>query len=828
MKQIVLTILAWWLASPWLASGQAPANNPVQLTVQVDQPGAEINPAMWGIFFEDINFGADGGLYAELVKNRGFEFPEKLMGWTQPTDGKSGKASVSSDNPFHPANPHHLRLESSAGGFRIVNEGFRGMGVRAKEDYDFSVQGRLIGGSGTLRVELIDPQGEVLSSGQLNISSADWKKYSLKIVPKATEPKARLRLQLEGSGIVALDMVSLFPRKTWKNRPGGLRQDMVQLLADLKPGFLRFPGGCIVEGSELDRRYQWKKTIGPAAERELLINRWNYEFKHRPAPDYFQSFGLGFFEFFQLCEDIGAEPLPILNCGMACQFNSGQLVPLDQLDPYIQDALDLIEFANGLADSAWGAKRAAMGHPAPFGLKMLGIGNEQWGPQYIERYSRFAQALKMRYPEIRLISSAGPAPADERFDFLWPKLRELKADIVDEHCYANPSWFFSSAARYDTYSRTGPKVFMGEYAAQSDRIASVDNTNNWECALSEAAFMTGLERNADVVQMASYAPLTAHIDAWQWTPNLIWADNLRSYGTPSYYVQQLFMHHRGDRVLPVWLEGDSPQTEATGGITLGTYHSSAEFKDLQISQGGRMVYTADFTGLDGWSKDSGNWSAADGVLKQADPGAIASITPASLVWTNYSISVKARKLAGSEGFMISFRQLGSNSRVQWNLGGWGNRQHGMQSLLGGQERIVQRVPGLIETGRWYDVRIELNGSHISGYLDGKLIQEVDIPLFRNSGLFVSAARDTRAGDVILKIVNADARARDLAIHLPGAKKMGRSLQEIILTHDSLAAANNLAQPLEVAPRRSWRKLGKTGLQQSIPANAFMVLRIPAK
>ena len=326
---------------------------------------------------------------------------------------------------------------------------------------------------------------------------------------------------------------------------------MVQTLADLKPGFLRFPGGCIVEGSELDQRYQWKNTIGPIEDRKLLINRWNYEFLHRPTPDYFQTFGLGFFEFFQLCEDIGAEPLPILNCGMACQFNSGELVPLEQLDPFIQDALDLIEFANGPATSLWGAKRAALGHPQPFNLKMLGVGNEQWGAQYIERYARFAKVLKEKHPEILLVSDAGPSPADDRFNFLWPKLRELKADIVDEHCYANPIWFLANTHRYDNYDRNGPKVFMGEYAAQSVAMVSPKNRNNLECALAEAAYMTGLERNADVVRMASYAPLFAHVDAWQWTPNLIWCDNLRVYGTPNYYVQQLFSRNRGDVVLPV-------------------------------------------------------------------------------------------------------------------------------------------------------------------------------------------------------------------------------------------------------------------------------------
>ena len=524
------------------------------LTVQTDQPGARINPAMWGIFFEDINLGADGGIYAELVKNRGFEFPDPLMGW-KTSHSKSGGTEIRSDSPFHAANPRYLRLRSEGGpATGAHNEGFRGIGVKAGESYDFRAQLRAAHGKPSLAIQLTAPSGQLLASARLRNFAGDWQPRTIRLRANATEPKARLELIVEGQGALDLDMVSLFPRKTWKHRPGGLRADMVQLLADLKPGFLRFPGGCIVEGNVLTNRYQWKNTIGPVAERKLLINRWNFEFKHRPTPDYFQTFGLGFFEYFQLCEDIGAEPMPILNCGMACQFNSGELCPLDQLDVYIQDALDLIEFANGPVTSTWGAKRAALGHPKPFDLKLLGIGNENWEAPYIERYAKFHRVLKAKHPEIQLISSAGPSPDDKRFHYAWEKLRELGADIVDEHSYANPKWFFENTHRYDNYDRKGPKVFFGEYAAQSDKTVSVLNRNNLECAISEAAFMTGLERNTDVVRMASHAPLFGHEDGWQWRPNLLWVDNLRSYGTPNYYVQQLFSRNRGDVTLPVKLE----------------------------------------------------------------------------------------------------------------------------------------------------------------------------------------------------------------------------------------------------------------------------------
>ena len=537
---------------------------PVILTVHADRPGAKINPAMWGIFFEDINFGADGGLYAELVKNRGFEFPDPLMGWIKISPSLArGELSVRDDAPFDPANPHYVRLQSEGTApFGISNEGFRGIGARKNETYNFSARIRTVASAPGLRIQLYGGDGMLLDSVGLTNFSGDWQKCTAALHARDTDAGARLAVLLEGKGTVDLDFVSLFPEHTWRDRPGGLRADMVQALADLHPGFLRFPGGCIVEGSVLSRRYQWKNTIGPVEDRQLLVNRWNYEFLHRPTPDYYQSFGLGFFEFFQLCEDIGAEPLPILNCGMACQFNSGELCPLDALQLYIQDALDLIEFANGTPDSAWGAKRAALGHPEPFHLKMLGVGNEQWGQQYLDRYVKFAVAIKAKYPEIQLVSAAGPDPADSRFQFAWSKLPALHADIIDEHCYALPEWFYTNTHRYDRYDRNGPKVFMGEYAAQSVGVVSVKNRNNLDCALAEAAYMTGLERNADVVRMASYAPLFANADAWQWTPDLIWVDSLRVCRTPNYYVQQLFSRNRGDVVLPTGL--GEVETSASG------------------------------------------------------------------------------------------------------------------------------------------------------------------------------------------------------------------------------------------------------------------------
>ena len=527
------------------------------ITVKANHPGITIKSTMWGIFFEDINLAADGGIYAELVKNRSFEFTNPLMGWKELDKGtKGGSILVINREAVNKNNPRYIRIKNAiTGNYGIANEGFRGMGIEKDKQYNFSVWARWPQGSAVkLRIELVNEKGETIGTTHLNNSnSAEWKKYTGSLTATATDAKAQLNIWFEGKGSVDMDMISLFPQDTWKKRPGGLRADLVQLLADMKPGFIRFPGGCIVEGRDLANRYQWKKTVGKVEDRQLIINRWNTEFANRSTPDYFQSFGLGFYEYFLLAEDIGASPLPILNCGMACQFNTAEVVPTDQLDPYVQDALDLIEFANGSITTKWGRLRAAMGHPAPFNLKMMGVGNEQWGPQYIERYTFFAKAIKQKYPAMQLINSVGPYSDGELFNFLNDTLRKMNADILDEHYYRSPDWFLKNARRYDNYDRKGPKIFAGEYAAHSVGIPNGKTKNNWRAALAEAAFMTGLERNADVVNMASYAPLFAHVDGWQWTPDLIWFDNLHAYGSPSYYVQKLFANNRGTQVVPIEL-----------------------------------------------------------------------------------------------------------------------------------------------------------------------------------------------------------------------------------------------------------------------------------
>lgn len=556
----LLTIAA---AAALSLSASAATNN---LTLKADKPGAPIQPTMYGLFFEDINFGADGGLYAEKIKNRSFEFPQHLMGWKT-----FGGVELRNDGPFD-RNPHYVRLTSAGHNHKhtgLENEGFVGIGVEKGEKYRFSLWARVPqGGEGRLKVVLADRnthgRSQDLASAKIKVTTTDWQKYTVELTPDQTCAHAVLRVFLRHPDTTAVDLehLSLFPVDTWKGHENGLRKDLAQKLADIHPGVFRFPGGCIVEGTDLDTRYQWKNTVGPVENRPTIENRWHYTFTHHFFPDYFQSNGLGFYEYFLLSEEIGAEPLPVLNVGLSCQYQNDRPedhVAVDSLAPYIQDALDLVEFANGDTTTTWGALRAQMGHPAPFNLKVMGIGNEQWGPEYVERLEPFLAAMRKAHPEIKIVGSTGPDSEGDKFDYLWPEMKRVKADLVDEHFYRPEDWFLAQGARYDNYDRKGPKVFAGEYACHMRN----KNWNHFEPALLEAAFMTGLERNADVVHMATYAPLFAHVDAWQWRPDMIWFDNLRSMPTASYYVQQMFATNKGTNVLPLTMDG-KPLTGGEG------------------------------------------------------------------------------------------------------------------------------------------------------------------------------------------------------------------------------------------------------------------------
>ena len=547
-KSLFITLLA-------LTYGFAVHAQTNEMIIRTNRQGAEIQPTMYGLFFEDINYAADGGLYAELIKNRSFEFPQNFMGWET-----YGKVTLKDDGPFE-RNPHYVRLDDPGHEHKrtgLQNEGFFGIGVEAGKEYRFSVWARIPGEASKISVQLVNEpsmrEHQAVASEELVIDTKEWKKYQVLLKSPVTHPKALLRIFLASGNPVELEHLSLFPVDTWNGHENGLRRDLAQALYDIRPGVFRFPGGCIVEGTDLDTRYDWKKSVGPVENRPLNENRWHYTFPHRFFPDYFQSYGMGFYEYFLLSEELDAEPLPVLSVGLACQFQNNEEhahVAVCDLDGYIRDALDLIEFANGSPESEWGRVRTEMGHPEPFNLKYIAIGNEQWGEEYVVRLKPFVEAIRKQYPDMMIIGGSGPGSEGEQFEYLWPEMKKLKVDLVDEHFYRPESWFLNEGARYDNYDRKGPKVFAGEYACHG----SGKKWNHFYTSLLEAAFMTGMERNADIVQMATYAPLFAHVDGWQWRPDMIWFDNLSSVKTVSYYVQQLFSLNKGTHVLPLTMNG---------------------------------------------------------------------------------------------------------------------------------------------------------------------------------------------------------------------------------------------------------------------------------
>lgn len=581
-KNLMVTLLA-------LSFGFAVHAQTNEMIIRTHKQGAEIQPTMYGLFFEDINYAADGGLYAELIKNRSFEFPQNFMGWET-----YGKVTLMDDGPFE-RNPHYVRLDDPGHDHKrtgLQNEGFFGIGVEEEKEYRFSVWARVPGETSRISVQLVDESSmgehQAIASQELVIDSKEWEKYQVILKSSETQPKAMLRIFLTSGNPVDLEHISLFPVDTWNGHENGLRKDLAQALYDIRPGVFRFPGGCIVEGTDLDTRYDWKKSVGPVENRPLNENRWHYTFPHRFFPDYFQSYGMGFYEYFLLSEELDAEPLPVLSVGLSCQFQNNEEhthVAVCDLDGYIRDALDLIEFANGNPESEWGKVRAEMGHPEPFNLKYIGIGNEQWGEEYVVRLKPFVEAIRKQYPEMLIIGGSGPGSEGEQFEYLWPEMRKLNVDLVDEHFYRPESWFLNEGARYDNYDRKGPKVFAGEYACHGNG----KKWNHFYTSLLEAAFMTGMERNADIVHMATYAPLFAHVEGWQWRPDMIWFDNLNSVKTVSYYVQQLFSLNKGTHVLPLTINGKA----VTGAEGQNGLFASAVWDNEQSEVIVKIVNTSD-------------------------------------------------------------------------------------------------------------------------------------------------------------------------------------------------------------------------------------------
>lgn len=766
--------------------------------IHAQERGPTVSPLLYGIFFEEINRAGDGGLYAEMLQNRSFEDDAEMpVAWTA---AGAVEASLDRTEPLNHRKPTSLRLDFSAGGGIVANAGFSrektrdqagyagGLAFRKGEKLRFSVYQR---GRVALEVSLESEDGKVLALRDLPVPSANWQRVELELSPVASDPRGRLVLTGKNQGTVWIDHVSLAPVDTWRGH--GLRRDLAEMVADMKPAFVRFPGGCYVEGKDRKNALHWKDTVGDSTLRRGVANHWGYQ----------TTGAFGVYEFFQWCEDLGAEPLYVINCGMG----QGFAVPLAEMQPWVQDALDLVEYARGPADSRWGALRAAAGHRAPFPMNYLGIGNENGGPCYEERYALFYDALKAKYPELRLIANfwVGGIP------------RSRPVEIQDEHYYLDPNGFKGMVDRYATYDRKGPKIYVGEYA-----VVHGCGEGNLGAALGEAAFMTGLEANGDLVIMASYAPLFVH-PAWKaWNPNAIVFDESRVYGTPSYYCQALFAAHRCDILCPMELEQPSlPYQAPHGRFGVGSWGTEAEFKDITFTTlDGERIFASNFThGMQGWNPVKGDWQVTDGALRQTGKGNFFSVAQvADSDWGDGVFALKARKIDGREGFQVQFQAEEEGQQRVWNLGGWGNIEHGLQDASG-----EPKVPGFIETNRWYDIRVELTGPRIRCFLDGQLVQEWVRTNPRQ--LFAVAGRTEDSKEIILKVVNAGEEPMAVTIELNGVKSVRPAGKAWVMKSECLQDENSFDYPKRVVPVQSTLQVMDPTFEHTMPARSITVLRL---
>ncbi|MEU1256788.1 alpha-L-arabinofuranosidase C-terminal domain-containing protein [Streptomyces chartreusis] len=786
------------------------------ITVDPAAKGAAIDDTMYGVFFEDINRAADGGLYAELVQNRSFEYSTDdnrsytpLTSWI--VDG-TGEV-VNDAGRLNERNRNYLSLGA---GSSVTNAGYNtGIRVEQGKRYDFSVWARA-GSASTLTVALKDAAGALATARQVAVEGG-WAKYRATFT--ATRTSNRGRLAVAANDAAALDMVSLFPRDTYRNQQNGLRKDLAEKIAALHPGFVRFPGGCLVNTGSMEdysaasgwqrkRSYQWKDTVGPVEERATNANFWGYN----------QSYGLGYYEYFRFSEDIGAMPLPVVP---ALVTGCGQNKAVDDealLKRHIQDTLDLMEFANGPATSKWGKVRAEMGHPRPFRLTHLEVGNEENLPdEFFDRFKQFRAAIEAEYPDITVVSNSGPDDAGTTFDTAWKLNREANVEMVDEHYYNSPNWFLQNNDRYDSYDRGGPKVFLGEYASQG---------NAWKNGLSEAAFMTGLERNADVVKLASYAPLLANEDYVQWRPDLVWFNNRASWNSANYEVQKLFMNNVGDRVVPSKAT-TTPDVSGpiTGAVGLSTWATGAAYDDVKVTAAdGATLLSDDFSGdASKWTHTgAGSWSVQDGQYVQTDAAAENTMVQAGdPSWHDYDLHVKATKKSGKEGFLVAFGVKDTGNYYWWNLGGWNNTQSAVEQAVDGGKGTLLTKTGSIETGRAYDIDVKVRGRQVTLYLDGQewggFTDDKPAEPFRQV-----VTKDARTGDLIVKVVNAQPAEARTAIDLGGAR-VASTARVTTLAADQDAVNTETDAP--VTPATSTFSGVTDRFTYTFPANSVTFLRL---
>ncbi|MDI4643591.1 alpha-L-arabinofuranosidase C-terminal domain-containing protein [Cohnella hashimotonis] len=785
---------------------------PGKLTINTQQKGTPLGD-LFGIFFEDLNHAADGGLYAELVRNRSFEFDpidhpdyRALTGWEKIERG-AGKATLTVEDahPINDRNTHYAAIDiiEAGDGVGIANQGFNtGIPVRAGEQYRFSVYARRDASfAEPVRIAVESEDGTVRAEAVIQVESAEWKRYETVLAASATDFGSWLTIVTGGTGKLYLDMVSLFPAKTFRDRPNGLRADIAQLLGDLKPKFMRFPGGCLVHDGSLnaedrDSMYRWKNTIGDVAQRPPRRNNWRYH----------QTLGLGYYEYFQFCEDIGAKPIPILPAGYDPHHK--RIVPIEALGPWIDDALDLIEFANGDASTEWGSIRAKLGHPAPFNLEYIGIGNEEVGAPFFERYAHFHKAIKDKHPAIKIINSSGPFAAGGEYERGWRSARENGSDLVDEHYYQSPEWFLANVRRYDSFKSEEPKVFLGEYASWGNAYLN---------ALAEAAFMTGLERSAHAVGLACYAPLLCNVDYVNWKPDLIWFNNREAFGTANYYVQQLFMHHQGDYLLPVEASGLKPSepyrevTPIRGGIGFGANANVVEYTSI------RLINHATGETL----------SFADTAFDRTGAGDKQTAMLGATHWEDYTLSLKAKKTDGGQwGFAVYFDWADDRQHLQWDIGGWQNQDSLIHSVIGGKGSVLTQSLFEVQNGVEYDLALRVTGRKIVASIDGVVVGETEDHIPYIEPLYYSASLEETTGDIIVKVVNVRCESETVELAFEGVES-GRPLVAEVheLSGHGLEDENSFEQPARIAPRTKTFTVDRPAFAYEFPKHSVTVIRI---
>ncbi|HEX4119348.1 MAG TPA: alpha-L-arabinofuranosidase C-terminal domain-containing protein [Verrucomicrobiae bacterium] len=786
-----------WLISASAAYGQA------TITVLADQPGVSISSNLFGIFFEEISSAGDGGIYAELVRNRSFEdSTNSIPFWTLVTNGAAtGQMTLDASLALSPTNLHALKLtmSSGAGAIGAVNAGYWGIPLTAGATYNLGFYARAPAGfTGPLTAVLESTTGTIYAEMSVNGLNTNWQHFELGLVPSQTDPASQLLLEIEQPATVYLDFVSLFPAQTFNNRTNGLRPDLADMLVNLKPSFVRFPGGSWVDGLSIADAYHWDVTVGDPANRVPRTNLWGYMVDN----------GLGYHEYLQMCEDIGAVPLFAVNCGMDVNQNA---VPTNQLAPWVREAVDAISYANDATNTPWGAQRAANGHPAPFNLRYMEIGNENNGPSYNANYGLFYTAIKSNYPYMHLIAnSQGTIPTS------------APVEIVDEHYYSSQAAFNSYATKYDSYSRAGPKVFVGEYA-----VTSGGGNGNIAGALGEAAFMTGMERNSDIVEFASYAPLFANLNNKDWNPDLIYFNGTQVYGTPSYYVQQMFSLNRGDYVLPsvVAYTNTNGNTIYHGAIGLGSWNTSVQYTNVLVTSNGVTLYQSDFAdnGAAGWRVFNGTWTVVNGLYQQTAITTDCYSTSGNTNWASYTISLQARKVTGDEGFLILFNWMDDNNWTWWNIAGWNNTLDGIEQMSAGVKSLISpQISESVNANQWYNIQIVLTGPRIQCYLNGALIHDIS---YDAGILTASTSYSESTGQIIVKAVNSSTTPLPTTIQVNGLDSVSPGATMIQLASTNPAAENSLSAPTNVFPVTNAISGASANFTLTLPANSLSILRL---